>query len=239
MGLRPTLSKDEELRLIKNANHGSAKAKTILLWHYEYLIYKIVNKYSPHETSSYNRDDLLQEGRIGFLQSLSNFNPKKKCRLSTFSPFYITRNVCRFMDSKMRMIRVPLNKVIEINKLLRKANNDEVKTKLIEEKYGSILKIYGQLTELAKVYNACLWDAPYRDSAKLKELFDKSPVYIKSLETTYKFFGLFGYKEQTMNELSKFYKISPKGISFRIRSALWGLKKYLDEKHITLNDLLE
>ena len=57
----------------------------------------IVNKYA----SSYNREDLMQAGKMGVIKAANNFDPTLRIKFSTFCEKYILGEVLKYLRDNM------------------------------------------------------------------------------------------------------------------------------------------
>ena len=66
--------KEQELKLIRDAQKGRERAKRALLQKYERLIHKLARKFA-FTAPSFQHEDLFQEGCIGLLQAIDSYDP--------------------------------------------------------------------------------------------------------------------------------------------------------------------
>jgi RNA polymerase primary sigma factor len=64
--------------------------------------------------------DLIQEGLIGLIIAINNFDPHKNFRLSTFCTYQIRATISRALINKGLLIRVPLDVAAALKKIDRK-----------------------------------------------------------------------------------------------------------------------
>ena len=79
--LLPVLTDIERETLITKMKNGDKKAKDILVMSNLKLVLSIIQKLN---TRNIDRDDLFQVGCIGLIKAISNFDPTKQVRFSTY-----------------------------------------------------------------------------------------------------------------------------------------------------------
>jgi len=52
--------------------------------------------------------DLVAEGNLGLLRAIEGFDPKKKCRFSTYATWWIRQAIRRALANSVRTVRVPI-----------------------------------------------------------------------------------------------------------------------------------
>lgn len=106
----------------------------------------IVNKYA----SNYNREDLMQVGKIGIIKAANNFNPDYGIQFSTFCEKYILGEVLKYLreDKNIKISKdiFKLKKKVDIaNEHYFKSKgfypNIEVLSKLLCEEKSKILEV--------------------------------------------------------------------------------------------------
>jgi len=100
----PKLTKDQELEIAKKFYEtkdldSAYKLVQSNLW----LVVKIARDY---QRAAKNILDLVQEGNIGLMEAVKNFNPYKDVRLPTYASFWIKAYIVRYLINNWRMVKI-------------------------------------------------------------------------------------------------------------------------------------
>ena len=99
------LDKDEERKLIVEAQQGDLKARNKLVNYNLKLVIKVA-KYYQH-VSNIAFEDLIQEGTLGLIHSIEKFQVNRGNRLSTYATYWIKQNIIRYIQQQGRTVRIP------------------------------------------------------------------------------------------------------------------------------------
>ncbi|CAB3976498.1 RNA polymerase factor sigma-32 [Candidatus Azoamicus ciliaticola] len=104
----PILSKDEEYNLAKKFKEKNdiQAAKKLIELNINYVI-KIAKNYSGY---GINIKDLIQEGIIGLMKAVNNFNPDKKYRLISFAIYWIKSEIHAYIIKNLRIVKIASTK---------------------------------------------------------------------------------------------------------------------------------
>ena len=161
--------------------HGDKKALDKLLENNDKLIYKIASKFYSDKTSSIEFDDLLQEGRIGFILSCSKYDIEyiKKTKFITYAFYWIYQKIHRFITT--------YNTNEEINSIESRSNeiNDrEEELYLIELRLELevVMDKYNTLNEreILKLYYG--WDTDELSIDQIADIFETSSSEVKNIK---------------------------------------------------------
>ena len=122
LGIKKVLTREEEVNLFKELEKAkeeknSEKIEAIrkeIVQHNLLLVIDIAKKYLGR---GLDYDDLFQEGTIGLLDAIDNFDYKKGFKLSAYATKPIHWHIKIALIEQARQIRIPGDKVILINKM--------------------------------------------------------------------------------------------------------------------------
>lgn len=100
----PTLDWEKEKQLFQAYQNGDALAKEQLIEANLKQVYHMAKIYSNQDDQLFL--ELIQEGNLGLLMALENFNPSKNVPLSHFAGWYIKKYICQFIN-KNQLISIP------------------------------------------------------------------------------------------------------------------------------------
>ena len=173
---------------------GDKKALDKLLKNNDGLIYKVASKFYSDKTSSIEFDDLLQEGRIGFILACSKYDIEyiKKTKFITYAFYWIYQKIHRFITTYNTNEEISLNKPLSeenqdelINSI--ESHSDEIKNRE-EELYLSELRLELEAVmdkhntlnerEILKLYYG--WDTDELSIEQIADIFETSSSNIKN-----------------------------------------------------------
>ena len=193
------LSPIEELLLWKEyKNENSGEARRRIIESYQPLVYKIASRISGSEEVFF---DLIQEGTVGLIEAVENFDLKYAVKFSTFAQHRIRGRIIDFLK-KLQRFKEPLEVALyeeEFASLLTRVVDQQVN---IEDEVTSKL-INGQVNQAIARLNP-------KEQKIIRDLYllDKEPVAAAS----------------EMNiSLSYLYKIQKKALQ-RLRGMLSKLR---------------
>lgn len=82
------------------------------------LVISIAAQYRNAVAGRMSFSDLIQEGNIGLMEGIDNFDPEKGCRLSTYVWWWIFQTMMRAIAKQSHTIRLPINYEGEEKKFL-------------------------------------------------------------------------------------------------------------------------
>lgn len=79
----------------------------------------VVSMAKRYKTTSMKFEDLTQEGVIGLMRAIDNFDVSKGFKLSTYATWWIRQSITRAIADKERAIRIPVHLNDKINAIVR------------------------------------------------------------------------------------------------------------------------
>ncbi|MCS7209653.1 MAG: RNA polymerase sigma factor RpoD/SigA [Fimbriimonadales bacterium] len=116
---RPLLQPDEELELLRRAQQGDEQAQNRLIESNLRLVISIARRYVR---PGLPLEDLVQEGALGLVKAIRNFDLARGLRFSTYAVHWIRQSVGRAADAQTNMIRLPNHAIDSLRKIERTRN---------------------------------------------------------------------------------------------------------------------
>jgi len=110
------LTAAQEVKLAKRIKRGDHRAKQELVAANLRLVVSIAKRYRNQGLPFL---DLIQEGTIGLVRATEKFDHSRGFKFSTYATWWIRQAVVRGLADKARTIRMPVNVVEKLNKILR------------------------------------------------------------------------------------------------------------------------
>jgi len=122
----PLLTRDEEDRLARGTRDGDKISKNKLIKANLRFVVSIAKKY---QTSGISLLDLINEGNMGLIKAAEKFDPDRGYHFISYAVWWIRQAIILAISQKATLIRLPLNRTADIQKI------DKVHKKL-ENKLG-------------------------------------------------------------------------------------------------------
>ncbi len=102
-----------EIQLAAEAQAGNHLAEETLIRNYSGIVYKKARAYFM---AGADAEDVVQEGMIGLLKAVRNYNADKKASFGTFAERCVTNQIISAIRSADRIKHKPLNTSVSLNK---------------------------------------------------------------------------------------------------------------------------
>ncbi len=100
----PILSDEEEKKLVEQViQHQDVEAAKKLVTSHLRLVVKIAMEY---RSAYHNVLDLIQEGNVGLLRAVKNFDPSKGARLGYYATWWIRSYILKYILDNFRLIKI-------------------------------------------------------------------------------------------------------------------------------------
>lgn len=109
------LTVDEEISLFQKIEAGDDVAKDLFIKSNLKLVVKEAKKY--HVPGYNDLLDLIQEGNLGLIQAVENFDLSKGCKFSTYAVYVINKAIQRTPSRSGLPVEIPPHKLALINKM--------------------------------------------------------------------------------------------------------------------------
>ena len=182
--------------LIVLYQQGDKRALEKLLENNDKLIYKVASKFYSDKTSSIEFDDLLQEGRIGFILACNKYDCEyiKKTKFITYAFYWIYQKIHRFITRNNTNDEISLNipvgeekkdellDCVESHKNDIKDTEDKIYLSSLRLELEAVMDKYNTLNEreILKLYYG--WDTEELDVYQIADIFDTTSYNIKDIK---------------------------------------------------------
>jgi RNA polymerase sigma factor (sigma-70 family) len=111
------LSKKDEALLIEMSQKNDNLALSMIVKYNHKLVLKIARKY---QNRGVDFEDLVSEGKMGLMHSITKFDLSREFCLSTYSTLWIRQQIERYIMNNSRTIRIPIHLIKKISLINRK-----------------------------------------------------------------------------------------------------------------------
>jgi RNA polymerase primary sigma factor len=118
------LTKEQEKIIGAKAAEGDKESIDRLITHNLRFVVSVAKQYS---TNDIKLEDLVNEGNIGLQIAAERFDPSAGVKFISYAVWWVRRNILEHISKNSRAIRVPGNKVTNLNKLKKKIGELEQK----------------------------------------------------------------------------------------------------------------
>lgn len=234
--------------LILEAQAGNKLAIDKLIMQNGRLVYYICKTKFQNPT---NREDLIQEGFIGLMKAISNFEVNKDSKFSTYACMYIYKSMCIYNTKNINSVTFSQTMAENIFKI--KKAKSRLETEHMDITVENILKISGlSLKEYKNVESYCTTisldkTVDEEESTKFGDMIEdetnieydiinkavssilveiiKKELSQRNYDIICMRFGLDGYQPCTLEKIASKYNISQVAVNKIIKTALSELSQ--------------
>ena len=234
----PLLTREEEDSLARAAREGDEKAKNQLVKANLRFVVSIAKKY---QTSGISLLDIINEGNMGLIRAAEKFDPDRGFHFISYAVWWIRQAIILAISQKASLIRLPLNRTADIqkiekvhkkleNKLGREPSASEIAEELdmddeeinhlrnITQDYISLDSTYGESDDTTIVSMIVDQRVDSPDKKVLDESLKESlnSILDTLTESERKIlemrFGLNGYEPMSLQQIGDKFKLSKERI---------------------------
>ena len=244
----PLLTKEQEHDLAVRVRQGDKVARETMIKSNLRLVVAIARSY---QGSQLTLNDLIQEGNMGLLKAVSNYDPDRGVRFAGYAQYWIRRTISRAITQN-HVIYLPANLGEKLNRLKRVQ-------KALEQKYekdptaGELAEEMGiseeEVNELLKYsFDAISMDKPLSDDGDtsmydiipdengfqdeldirlLNEIIEEKLQEIdeRDAEIIRMRYGLADHKPHTLQQIADHFHLTKEGVRQKLMANLQKLKK--------------
>jgi RNA polymerase sigma factor (sigma-70 family) len=100
------LSREDEIMLAKRVQRGDLQARQEMVNSNLRFVVTVANKYTGY---GFQLLDLIQEGNLGLMHAVKNFDPSRGFRLTTYSMWWIRSYIGRFVTNARSLVKIMAN----------------------------------------------------------------------------------------------------------------------------------
>lgn len=119
------LTREEEIELTQRLKKGDSQARAKLIRSNLRFVISIAKQY---KNSGLLLEDLIGEGNLGLIIATDRFDPDKGYHFISYAVYWIRQSILRAINEKSKLIRLPLNKVMDLVDLERAVHQCYYKT---------------------------------------------------------------------------------------------------------------
>ena len=112
----PLFTPEQEHETATRARQGDFEARQAMIEHNLRLVVSIAKNYLGRGLPM---PDLIEEGNLGLMHSISKFEPERGFRFSTYASWWVRQSIERAIMHQARLVRLPVHIVRELNHVLK------------------------------------------------------------------------------------------------------------------------
>lgn len=258
IGHEELLTTDEEVELAQRIRKGDKRALERLTKANLRFVVSVAKQY---QNQGLSLPDLINEGNVGLIKAAEKFDETRGFKFISYAVWWIRQSILQAIAEQSRLVRLPLNQVVSVNKIARELNKfeqeherkpsvDEIaeRVDLPEDKIADAMKANSRHVSMdapiADGEDSSMIDFLAGDSSNTdKELAIESLkaevsrilklLTDKEQKVLRAFFGIDGSPEMTLDEIGEKYNLTRERVRQIKEKALRRLR------HNTKNKLLK
>jgi len=114
------LTPDQEVEVARRARAGDPKAIETLVQANLRFVISVAKAYAGGSGDKLN--DLINEGNLGLVEAAQDFDPSTGFKFISYAVWHVRKNMLKYLTNNSRTVRVPQNRVNDLNKLKKIEN---------------------------------------------------------------------------------------------------------------------
>lgn len=110
----PMMNPNEEADIARKAKGGDQKSIDLLITSNLRFVISVAKQY---QNSGIPLVDLIQEGILGLIESISKFDPDKGFRFISYAVWWIRQSIMKAISEQCRTVKLPMSQIITLNKI--------------------------------------------------------------------------------------------------------------------------
>ena len=206
------------------------------------LVHKIVGKYNTHDNINFDYDDQVQEGTIGLMKAIENFDESKNNKFSTYAHHYINGYILRYINqtnsihvpvhtfSNSKKVEKLLQNNLSIDEICEKLNMDNDKiNELINIQNQSIVSLHTKMSNNTETSSYYIDTIPSKNVRDDDLTMDVKNAINKLCQAQKEIIMQIIYKNKKGTDIAKKMNYTKQNVDRIYRGALKKLKEELKE----------
>ncbi len=118
------ISVDEEVDLARRIHDGDLSARDRLV---NANLRFVVSVSKQYQNKGMSLPDMINEGNVGLIKAAERFDEKKGFKFISYAVWWIRQSILQAMAEQSRIVRLPLNRYSQMNKIKKTINTLELK----------------------------------------------------------------------------------------------------------------
>ncbi|MCU7494592.1 MAG: RNA polymerase sigma factor RpoD/SigA [Ignavibacteria bacterium] len=124
IGKAKLISSEEELQLVMRIKNGDKDAIDALIKSHLRFVVSVAKQY---QNQGLSLPDLISEGNLGLIKAVERFDETRGFKFISYAVWWIRQSIQQAISEQARIVRLPANRIGDLNKVLKTANSMEQK----------------------------------------------------------------------------------------------------------------